>query len=418
MPDGRAGGSGGEGGGADAARAESARQALLLATQTLGVNAADVQAARAERDAARASMEWLADELLKDRSREKVLEDAVREGHDEAVGCMLRRGADPNASDPRPLMIAAEYGNVRCLALLLKAGADAQYRSQDALTLGMTALHRAAGPVCRGHGKAECVRLLLEAGADPHAIEDFGETPLHAATNEGCCLDTIKLLLEAGADPNGVGRAGVTTPSRIASFHGNTPLLGASAVGRADCVKALLKAGALPDFGDNDGYTPLYVASSYGHAECVKLLLEAGADKDRAHGEACYDDGVYYPIHAASRTNEIECLKLLLEAGADANSVTSVGNTALHVATKRGHVGCVELLLEAGTDKDRANEDGQTPLHIAAEKMTPQHIDCLDALLDAGADASLCDKGGRTALDLARRAKNTAAIEAITAHVD
>ena len=98
MPDGRAGGSGGEGGGADAARAESARQALLLATQTLGVNAADVQAARAEREAARASMEWLADELLKDRSREKVLEDAVREGHDEAVGCMLRRGAD----HPRP----------------------------------------------------------------------------------------------------------------------------------------------------------------------------------------------------------------------------------------------------------------------------------------------------------------------------
>lgn len=340
MADGSAGGSGGESG-AGAARAETARQALLLATQTLGVNAAAVQAAQAEAKAARASMEWLADELLKVRSREKLLEDAVRQGHEEAVGCMLRRGADPNASDIRPLMIAADYGNVRCLALLLKAGADAQYRSQGALTLGMTALHFAAAPVCRGHGKPECVRLLLEAGADPHAIEDFGETPLHAATHEGCCLDTIKLLLEAGADPNGVGRAGVTTPSRIASFHGDTPLLGASAVGRADCVKALLKAGALPDFGDDDGYTPLYVASSYGRAECVKLLLEAGADKDRAN-----EDG-QTPLHIAAEKmtpQYIDCLVALLDAGADASLRDHEGRTALDIARRAKNTQAIKAL--------------------------------------------------------------------------
>ena len=57
-------------------------------------------------------------------------------------------------------------------------------------------------------------------------------------------------------------------------------------------------------------------------------------------------------------------------------------------------------------------------MHLAAEETSPQHIDCIHALLDAGADASLRDKGGRTALDLARRAKNTQAIEALSAHVN
>lgn len=78
------------------------------------------------------------------------------------------------------------------------------------------------------------VEELLKHGADP-CKWDFEKkcTPLHCAAAAGCVV-TIKCLIKAGADVN----AGLT---------GRSPLHYAVLNNAADCVEALLQAGACPN---------------------------------------------------------------------------------------------------------------------------------------------------------------------------
>ena len=60
-------------------------------------------------------------------------------------------------------------------------------------------------------GDVEIVEVLLERGADPNVKDDNGQTPLHIAAQEGH-VDVVRVLLERGADP------------RIADNGGHIPL--------------------------------------------------------------------------------------------------------------------------------------------------------------------------------------------------
>ena len=141
------------GGGANTASAENARQALLLATQALGVNAAAVCYAKD-------LFSWALDWLLKHRGADDLLADAAKDGKAHALCHALSHGADKIKADKggwSALMCAAQYGRTDCVRLLLEAGAD----KDKANEYGNTALIDAA---CKGH--TDCVRVLLEAGAD------------------------------------------------------------------------------------------------------------------------------------------------------------------------------------------------------------------------------------------------------------
>gem|GEM_PF-1314161 len=60
-------------------------------------------------------------------------------------------------------------------------------------------------------GDVEIVEVLLKRGADPNVKDDNGQTPLHIAAQEGH-VDVVRVLLERGADP------------RIADNGGHIPL--------------------------------------------------------------------------------------------------------------------------------------------------------------------------------------------------
>lgn len=66
-------------------------------------------------------------------------------------------------------------------------------------------------------------------------------------------------------------------------FPGMTPLAYAAAIGKAEMVKALIKAGAdvnkVARVNTND-YTPLFLAVDQNHEECVKVLMSANARTD------------------------------------------------------------------------------------------------------------------------------------------
>jgi|CXWL01.1.fsa_nt_gi ankyrin repeat protein len=73
-----------------------------------------------------------------------------------------------------PLKVAAVWGDVRALQLLLDAGAGIDDRNEH----GFTALHHAAA-----QGYAAAVRLLLERGADAAIRNDDGLTAGQCATD-------------------------------------------------------------------------------------------------------------------------------------------------------------------------------------------------------------------------------------------
>ena len=429
------GGSGGRSGGAGDARAESARQALLLATQSIGVNAAEVKKARVALDEARYAAGLLGDVLLESRSADGTLftaDDMLLLGMDgnssEIVSLALKRGANPQgAAGWSGFEERAERGEAAHSALDARrsggggggGGADARAKSaRQALLLATQALGVNAATANKarfaldeardavhiffnallqhtntingepftaddvlyvGMSSTEVVRLALERGADPNGTSTWSNrnrAHLHAAALDGYA-DSAKLLLEAGADKD------------IADDEGMTPLHYAAFKGHFDCLRLLLEAGADKDRADEDGGTPLHRAATGGAKDCLVLLLEAGADKDRA------SNGGRTPLHCTASRGEADCMKLLLQAGADTDRVTDKGYAPLHSAAWRGQAGCVKLLLEAGADKNRPTNSGEVPLHYAANHC---QADCTKLLLEAGADKDLADKNGSTPL--------------------
>lgn len=95
-----------------------------------------------------------------------------------------------------PLYMCAREGLLEPLkALLARRGTAANYLEQRGGARGSTALHVAAT-----YGEVDAVRLLLAAGADPNERNSAGESGIQLAEHFGHC-ETVRLLLEAGADP-------------------------------------------------------------------------------------------------------------------------------------------------------------------------------------------------------------------------
>jgi ankyrin repeat protein len=124
---------------------------------------------------------------------------AAHFGRLEAMQVLLSAGAShravsKNSNANQPLQAAAAGGRTDAVALLLKARAEVDARSHG----GFTALHLAAQ-----NGIADMVRALLDAGADPGATTDAGKTPMDFAigSDRG---EVVGILEKALAPPSGV----------------------------------------------------------------------------------------------------------------------------------------------------------------------------------------------------------------------
>ena len=76
----------------------------------------------------------------------------------------------------RPLHVAAVWGDVEAIEMLVEAGAEVDARGE----FNFTPLRLAVG---QGHVAA--ARRLLELGASPHVRGDWGETPAELARSYG-----------------------------------------------------------------------------------------------------------------------------------------------------------------------------------------------------------------------------------------
>jgi hypothetical protein len=84
-----------------------------------------------------------------------------------------------------------------------------------------------------------------------------------------------------------------------------------------------------------DGYTPLMVAAHRGRLECARALLRAGADPN--YMNAAGDLVVFWAIDGG-----VEMIKLFIEYGVDCDRLTPKGWTPLSYSKAKGKYGATE----------------------------------------------------------------------------
>lgn len=297
--------------GCAAAKAKTARQALLLVSQTVGENAAAVRAKGEELAEARLSARLLAELHIQTKSADTLLLFAVAHDLVDVARHALRAGANKDVTDDK-----------------LDVDDEGDYDDYNHHVDGNeVCVKNTALIIAVRRSSIRCLQLLLEAGADQFKANKAGDIPLSAAAQTGNADCLPALLDHARVRDNEVdwGKVPITTV--------RTLLLHAAESGSAECVRLLVKAGLClfcPGWYDN-GLFPLLGAVKRGHLDCVQVLLtaikeaESSLPSDGARVWFCLPsdgaDGVKDAVQTAalyaSSRGKTECLRLLIKAGAD-----------------------------------------------------------------------------------------------------
>jgi len=280
----------------------------------------------------------------------------------------IKTGVDTrDAQGQTPLMLAAAFGHVESVRMLIAGGADVRAAGSG----GVTALHLAAD-------NATKTRLLLDAGADLTVASQLGRTPLIVAASVNSGAEVVRLLLARGADVNAADNNGVTA------------LIAAANVDNREAADLLLSRGADPHAQARTGQpsTALMGAAVNGNLPLVRALLARKVD---------------IAAVSADRTGTVK------------NGPVRYGTvTALHVAVTGGNADVVDLLLKSGAPVNAADVRGMTPLMwaVATDRADPRIV---RLLLAHGADPSSRSPGGETAVDWARKFNNPHVLTALSA---
>jgi ankyrin repeat protein len=174
---------------------------------------------------------------------------AVYHGASNALQVLLERTPE----DALGLHEAAATGNARRLKTIL---GQSRTRVNAPNPEGFTPLGLAAF-----FGHLDALKVLLENGADVNATSPsrFANTALDAAV-AGDHPDVVKALLAARGNPNVRSEANFT-PLHKAAEHGNLEI-----------VRMLLDSGADPKATRDGGLKPIDDAREKGHADVVALL--------------------------------------------------------------------------------------------------------------------------------------------------
>jgi ankyrin repeat protein len=300
-----------------------------------------------------------------------------------------------------PLAEAVKLADARMVTMLLGAGAGVNRADQSGQTALMLSIKTAELPI---------VEMLVKAGANVNAIETFQQqTPLMwAVTAPKHAAAMTKLLLSRGA--NVEARALYTDwPNQLSSepraqyrpVGGLTALLYAARNGCADCVEALIGAGADVNVPTPEGVTPLMVSLDNDHNHVAALLLDRGANPHVADWwgrtalliavdrKASLSGGRGGQGPAANARGSgplvphMEIINRLLAADVDVNAEMNMhrpsrggnsgrfsdrqlntGCTALYRATEAGDMDVIRALLAKGANPN-INDMGFTPFLVA-----------------------------------------------------
>lgn len=200
------------------------------------------------------------------------------------------------------------------------------------------------------------------------------EIPLFRAAESGNA-ECVRALIAAGADPQARDYT-----RRTAMFHAKS----------VEVVRTLLQAGLLLDEVDEYGHSPLYDAVSDGESALprIRALIEAGAN---VNATSSYGYTAFMSAVGSGRYPEL--LRLLVQGGANPHALSEHGNNAFHAALDVDFEANAEesvrdtlgYLKELGVNIEHRNMSGQTPLAFAIEHGSGCEV-CV--LCELGADAN------------------------------
>ncbi len=286
-------------------------------------------AVRGPREAVKALIDAGADVNAYCVQHDTPLGSAAGAGNVEAADELIKAGADVNGGQcMTPLALAAKYGHVSMIKLLVNNGAKVNDPND---------------PPLHWAGELEAARALLDVGAKVNLPNRHGQTALHLTTGAWVPnADTVRLLIEAGADVNARSKTG-STPLHKAICHRDL-----------DIVGVLLAAGADTDAKDKEGNTPLSLAKEAGESFVAALTAAGAKDDGRTDLLRTIDSG------------DVKRVKALIAGGADVNDTGPGRMTAAHAASELGHADILTELINAGAKVDRRNAERLRPLHFAA----------------------------------------------------
>jgi len=301
-------------------------------------------------------------------------------GSTKCIAVLLSHGADPNLPAVckgdlySPLPVAAHKGHVAVCRQLLEAGSDIEFRDE----VQSTALHVAAQ-----FGKVGVVALLMQRGADTRAMESELRKPIMVA-----CISQQLLCVQAllpHADLAHRHKAG-SALLHLAASHGGPAVLEVVLpryveAGLVDIPSGVDASNSLPA-----GRTPLMyacLASKYAEA---KMLLQAGASR---YAKDSIGD---CPLHFCLTGASMAILHLLLGTAPDwhytpeqLNDATT-GRPVLAIAVQSGSAEACKLLIAAGADTHAKQllKDEVVGYADLARRLWPEKLE-LAAVFDPGA---------------------------------
>ena len=284
-----------------------------------------------------------------------------------------------NSEEESILHIAARYGMVTTVQLLVSCGADVNAVNKH----GQTPLHVVAS---REKDCPELYKILLRCGdAKINAVDGDGNQPLHL-TCQQCYTETVQVMVSHGADTNAVNKHGQTPLHIVASRKKDCPEL----------CEILLEHDAKSNTVNRNGNQPLHLACQQYHSKTVELMVSYGADVNvvNKHGQT--------PLHiVASRKKDCpELCEILLKHDAKTGAVDEDGNPPLHLACQQCYTETVQVMVSHGADTNAVNKHGQTPLHIVASRKKDCPELC-EILLKHDAKTGAVDEDGNPPLHLA-----------------
>ncbi|KAJ8603105.1 hypothetical protein CTAYLR_006697 [Chrysophaeum taylorii] len=207
---------------------------------------------------------------------------------------------------------------------------------------------------------------------------DNADTALHVAAKQ--LWDSgIKVLLAHGASVDLVDAKGRTALLLVCSARpSKNKDVGKAAQARLHCLETLLQAGASPNATDATGATPLHSCCEVGDANCVEALLRAGAECGANHAGDT-------PLHLSAVSGHVECMKTLVLWGRDdetAADASYVGNEQSERPKTTGYAPPADLsVLEVSSSDEDDAASAPTLVGIITAAVVDEKADALQKLV-------------------------------------